>query len=295
MNIQKKIKTLDFKLSKILNGALFWAYKSKFSWNWMEFEEHKEYNFWDSLKDIDWKASAKTENMYVKKYELEKDLNVLFILDNSFSMKFWSQEQTKKEILIEIFYSLAMSAYYNNDNIWAIIFDEEKLDFINYKKSRNNIYKILEEILSHPLIPSLKTKGREKKNFEKNKLQKIFSYLINRRIKNNLIFILTDQTENIDEKSLKMIWENNEIIFINIFDIFEKELVNIDWNISFNFWKNFLNINLDKKKNLDYKKRIEKKIKILEETFRKNRIWYIEIDTKSDIFSKLLWYFNNIK
>jgi hypothetical protein len=46
MKINKKIKVLDFKLSKILNWGLFGAYKSKFSWNWMEFSEHKEYHFW---------------------------------------------------------------------------------------------------------------------------------------------------------------------------------------------------------------------------------------------------------
>ena len=63
MKINKKIKILDFKLSKILNWWLFWAYKSKFSWNWMEFAEHKEYHFWDHVKDIDWKASSKTNQI----------------------------------------------------------------------------------------------------------------------------------------------------------------------------------------------------------------------------------------
>jgi len=32
-------------------------------------------------------------------------------------MSFGSQNKTKKETLEEIFYSLALSAYYNNDNI----------------------------------------------------------------------------------------------------------------------------------------------------------------------------------
>jgi hypothetical protein len=32
-------------------------------------------------------------------------------------MNFGSEEKTKKETLIETFYALALSAYYNNDNV----------------------------------------------------------------------------------------------------------------------------------------------------------------------------------
>jgi len=81
--MKNKIKILELKTKKILNSGLFWNYKSKLTWAWMEFAEHREYNFWDNVRDIDWKASAKTDVMQVKKYEQEKDLNVLFVLDNS--------------------------------------------------------------------------------------------------------------------------------------------------------------------------------------------------------------------
>jgi uncharacterized protein (DUF58 family) len=144
MKISKKIQILNFKLSKILNWWLFWAYKSKFSGNWMEFSEHKEYFFWDHIKNIDWKASGRSNQLVVKKYEEERDLNVLFILDNTKSMDFWSMDKTKKELLEEVFYSLALSAYNNNDNIWGIIFDENKIEFVDYKKNISNIYRMLE-------------------------------------------------------------------------------------------------------------------------------------------------------
>jgi uncharacterized protein (DUF58 family) len=48
----------------------------------MEFDEHKNYNSGDNIRDIDWKASSKTGELFVKKYEQEKDLKVLFVLDN---------------------------------------------------------------------------------------------------------------------------------------------------------------------------------------------------------------------
>ena len=144
METSKKIKLLDFKLSKNLWSNLFWIYKTTFHWKWMEYAEHRQYIFWDSTKDIDWKISARTWDIYVKKYEEERDLSVLFLLDVSQTMNFWSWEKTKKDLQQEVFYSLAFSALQNNDSISALIYDENVLDFIPSSKSFSNIFRILE-------------------------------------------------------------------------------------------------------------------------------------------------------
>lgn len=252
----------------------------------MEFDEHSEYNFWNQLKDIDWKASSKTDNIYVKKYEEERDLNVLFVLDNTLSMKFWSKDKTKKETLEEVFYSLSLSAYFNNDNIWWIIFDENNFDYIDYKKSKNNIYKIL-NILE-------KRNNNEYNDF--NKFNEIFKYLINRNFKNNLIFILTDEVKKIDEKLLRLASNSNEIVVINIFDNFENNLTNLPIELSLNLWKQFLNIDLwNREKVEEYKTLRKNNITYIKELLNKNKAWYIDIDDKSDIAQKLIEYFSKVK
>jgi uncharacterized protein (DUF58 family) len=287
MKINKKIKILDFKLSKILNGWLFWAYKSLFIWTWMEFSEHVKYNFWDNVKDIDWKASSRTDEMYIKKYEEQRDLNILFVLDNTKSIQFWSEDITKKDLLIEIFYALAFSAYYNNDNIWWLIFSWDKFNFIDYKKSKNNIYKIIDilENSENNLIQNIE-----------NKWNLILNNLIKRQIKNNLIFILTDDISKPNEKLLRLIWSKNEIIYINIFDYFENNLVKLDLDTNFNFSSEFLNINLANKEKIKrYRDLRKKKIRYLKEVFNKNRIWYVKIDTKTNIYKELIKYFITIR
>ncbi len=285
MKINKKIKILDFKLSKILNWWLFWAYKSLFIWTWMEFSEHAKYTFWDNVKDIDWKASSKTDEMYIKKYEEQRDLNILFVLDNTKSMQFWSEDISKKDLLLEVFYALAFSAYYNNDNIWWLIFSSNKFNFIDYKKSKNNIYKIIDI-----LEKSNKSLALE------NKWNLILDNLIKRQIKNNLIFILTDDISKPNEKLLRLIWSKNEIIYINIFDYFENNLVNLDWDIVFNFNAEFLDINLSNKENIKRYKNLRKnKIKYLKEVLNKNRIWYVKIDTKTSIYKELIKYFITVR
>jgi hypothetical protein len=79
---------------------------------------------------------------------------------------------------------------------------------------------------------------------------------------------------------------------INIFDKFENEL-NLDfWNLSFNLWNKFLNIDLtNSKKTKEFKKLRENKIKRLKYDLEKNNIWYIFLDNKSDILKELINYF----
>jgi len=272
----KKLHTIEFKLKKILSWGLFGNYKSKFSGVWMEFDEHKDYNSGDNIRDIDWKASSKTGELFIKKYEQEKDLKVLFVLDNWETMNFGSEDKTKLETLTEAFYTLALSAYYNNDNVWAIIWDKNSLEFLDYKKSKNNIYRIIDLL--------------EKENTVFD-LEKSFDKIKTKRIKNNLVFILTDKTE-FDLKKIKFLNQNNDIIFINIFDKFENEL-NLDfWNLSFNLWNKFLNIDLtNSEKTKEFKKLRENKIKKLKYDLEKNNIWYIFLDNKSDILKELINYF----
>ncbi|MDQ7009765.1 MAG: DUF58 domain-containing protein [Candidatus Gracilibacteria bacterium] len=292
MKIQNKIKSLEIKISKLLNGGLFGNYKSKLHGNGMEFAEHREYNFGDPVKNIDWKASFKGNSMQIKNYEEEKDLNILFVLDNSSSMDLGSSIKTKKENLEELFYSLAISAYNNNDNIGTIIFDEKNINFTEHKKSKNNIFKILEKCNKKNILT---TEGFSplKDNF----LQEI----IKRKIKNNLIIILTDKTK-FEEKLLKIINSQNEIILINIFDEIENELITTPspslkrWGIlntfSLNLGTDFINISSNSDKISEYKKSRKQKLEKLKFNLEKQNIGYIKIDNKMDSFKELLKFFN---
>ncbi|MBU0615209.1 MAG: DUF58 domain-containing protein [Nanoarchaeota archaeon] len=52
------------------------------------FKEHRIYAPGDDFRSIDWKVFARTDNLYVKTYEEERNLNVHIILDISGSMNF---------------------------------------------------------------------------------------------------------------------------------------------------------------------------------------------------------------
>lgn len=287
--MKKEYKIIEYKLSKLLNWWLFWNFKSNFSWKWMEFEEHKNYSYWDSIKDIDWKASQKTDEIQVKKYEEERDLNIFFILDNSSSMQFWSEKIKKIETLEEIFYSISLSAYNNNDNIGALVFDENKKEFIAFSKMKENIFRILEKLNPN----SIYSNTREVKINWINKIEKQLDLLIKHNFKNNLIFILTDDSDFNNKKQLKILWDTNEIIFVNIHDNFENNLYNISLDSNFNYWEDFLKIDLSNNEKIkEYKSFRQNKLTIFKQMLKRNKTWYIYLDNKKDIFKELVRYFH---
>lgn len=285
MDTNKKIKLLDFKLTKTLWNTLFWVYKSKFSWNWIDFVEHKDYVFWDPIKNIDWKTFARTQNIHTKIYEEEKDLKVLFLIDYNKNMDFWIYDRTKKDILEEIFYSLSFSSYHSNDSIWAYIYWLKEKIFFPFKKWIWNIFQVLKTINSEKL-------NRE---IDKNRTNKILLDIIKTNLRDNLIFILSDDLDLIDEKVLKILSINNQIIFINIFDDFENNLVKFSGDISLSDWKSFSLVSLsnDKKIN-EYKKIRQNKILNFQNSLKKNKISYLLLDTKKDIFKELYLFLSKL-
>lgn len=285
-SIEKKIKLLDFKLTKNLWASLFWVYKSRFAWSWMDFMKHKDYNFWDPIKSIDWKKAWKQDKLQTKVYEDERDLKVLFLIDNWNSINFSFDTKTnKKQIIEELFYSISMWASFNQDSIWVHIFWWEKEIFFDYQKWVHNIYKTIE---------TLENNISQKNN--KNKLSNIITKVYKEDFKNSLIFIITDDIDIIDNKEIKYLALKNEIIFIWVFDYFENNLTELDANISLKNNNSFLNISLSNKEKIkEYRLLRKDKIEKTKNYLAKNNISFKVFDTKNDIFKELYLLLNKEK
>ena len=284
MQVTTKIKLIDFKLTKSIWNLLFGLYKSRFCWNWINFFEHREYVFWEPVKNIDWKASSKAQKIYSKIFEEEKELNVLFLIDTNSSMLFGSSQKSKKDLLEEVFYALAFSSYKNSDNFWVFLFDWINDIKLPYKKDFWNIFKTIK------ILENIENTWKIEKNRLKIQLEKLKKL----NIKDNLIFILSDYIFDENDKNLSILSLGNEIIYVNIFDVLENNL-NDFWNeISLNSWTKFLEISQNSKKIEKFNLLRKQKIKNFENILKKNNIWYIFLDTEKDVFKELYHYFSKI-
>lgn len=282
MEVSKKIKLLDFNLTKSLWDSFFWLYKSNFKWTWINFVEHKEYNFWDPLKNIDWKASSKTDKIYTKIFEEERELKVLFLIDINKNINFQIFEKSKKDILEEVFFLLANTSNISWDSIWALLYDWEENVFLPFKKWFWNVFKVI----------SILEEGKIFKNIDEDRTKKVITYLNKIALNNTLIFVISDDISSNIEKEIKLLWLKNEIIYLNIFDHFENNLSNIWVDLTLNSKNNFLDISLKNTKKIEsYRKTRFDKINRFWHLLIKTWIKYKYLDTKSDIYKELFLFF----
>jgi len=92
MPIERKnyqgLSKLEFKAKQVVEGFLVGMHKSPFHGFSVEFAEHRAYNPGQSTRHIDWKLYARTDKLYVKRFDEETNLRCQIILDVSSSMHY---------------------------------------------------------------------------------------------------------------------------------------------------------------------------------------------------------------
>lgn len=79
---------LEVLANQVVEGFIIGLHKSPFHGFSVEFAEHRLYNPGDAIKDIDWKVYARTDKLFIKRFEEETNLRCRLVIDASSSMYF---------------------------------------------------------------------------------------------------------------------------------------------------------------------------------------------------------------
>ncbi len=91
-----QFNNLELLAKQVVEGFIIGLHKSPFHGFSVEFAEHRLYNPGDPLKNIDWKVYARTDKMFIKRYEEETNLRCRVVIDASSSMYFPEGEHANK-------------------------------------------------------------------------------------------------------------------------------------------------------------------------------------------------------
>jgi len=81
-------ESLELLARQVVEGFITGMHKSPFHGFSVEFAEHRLYNTGESTRNIDWKLFARTDKLFVKRFEEETNLRCQIIIDSSSSMYF---------------------------------------------------------------------------------------------------------------------------------------------------------------------------------------------------------------
>ncbi len=87
-NRYQNLTHLEFLAKQVVEGFITGMHKSPFHGFSVEFAEHRLYNTGESTRHLDWKLLARTDKLFVKRYEEETNLRCRILLDVSSSMRY---------------------------------------------------------------------------------------------------------------------------------------------------------------------------------------------------------------
>ncbi len=143
----RKVRLIEIGTRRKVDDLMGGSFRSSFKGSGVQFSEHRLYVPGDDVRHIDWKISARTRDPLVKKFEEERELTVLLLVDISGSQRFGSLQKLKSEVAAEVAALITHAAVRAGDKVGVILFSGKVEKIIPPRKGRSQVLRIIREIL----------------------------------------------------------------------------------------------------------------------------------------------------
>ena len=256
--------SIEFFAKQVVEGFITGKHKSPYHGFSVEFAEHRLYNNGESTRYIDWKLFARSDKLFVKRFEEETNLRCQIIIDTSSSMYYPNFNSLSLDKPNKVLFSVYATGVLINllkkqrDAVGLSTFSNDIENHILAKTSTRHhqlLYHELENILS------IDAKLTQRTSSTVSALHQI-AERINQR---SLVILFTDMISN--ESDLDVVFDafkhlkhkKHEVILFHLTDV-DKEL-NLDFD---NKPYNFIDVETGdtiKMNPSQYKEQYSKKIK----------------------------------
>lgn len=196
---------------QVVEGFITGLHRSPFHGFSVEFAEHRQYNTGESTRHIDWKLYARTEKLFVKRYEEETNLRCHIVIDGSSSMYFPLRDELDSKAKNKISFSALAAASLielmkKQRDAFGITVFSDKIDL--HTPDKSNI--IHQKFLFNNL--ELLTDYDENKKLKKSATSEMLHQIAEMLHRRSLVIIFSDMFQNTISNS-----ENAEIENTSLF------------------------------------------------------------------------------
>ena len=281
--ILKKIRQIELRTKRLVTETLAGQYHSAFKGQGLHFEEVREYIPGDEIRSIDWNVTARTGRPFIKKYNEERELTVIIMIDVSESVFYGTGSSLKSDIMIELASIISFSAIKNNDKVSLLLFSDQIEIYIPPKKGKSHVLRIIREMIY------MKPKNKN------TNINIALDHIRNTVKRKSIIFLISDFWSKNFYDSMKFINNKHDLINIQILDPTEEIIPKLgfvklhDVENSSSIW-----INTNSQSNRDHiRENIKNRIKLFDQFCKINDIDTIRVNTNQDYIKSLEKYFIN--
>ncbi len=146
--ILRQVRHIEMRTRGLVNSVFAGEYRSVFKGQGMEFAEVREYQPGDEVRAIDWNVTARMRRPFVRRYEEERELTVMLVVDLSGSERFGTARRFKGELAVELAAVLALAAVRNNDRVGLLLFTDRVEHVVRPRKGRRHALRLLRDLLA---------------------------------------------------------------------------------------------------------------------------------------------------
>lgn len=213
--LMQRVRRLEIRAKRLVNESFGGEYHSSFKGQGLDFDEFREYQHGDEIRQIDWNVTARMGTPFIRKFREERELSVILAVDVSASTIYGSQVRSKRELAAEIAAVLAFSARDNGDKVGLLLFADEPLLYLPPAKGTKQILRSVREILTaRPGKPG-------------TDLPAACDFLLHTVRRRALVFLLSDFLDTDLRKPLGTLSRKHETIALRLFDPAEERLPDV--------------------------------------------------------------------
>jgi uncharacterized protein (DUF58 family) len=181
---------VEFLARELVEGFITGLHKSPFHGFSVEFAEHRLYNTGESTRHIDWKVFAKTDRLFVKRYEEETNLRCHLLIDTSSSMYYPEPHYGKITFSIMAAGSIAYMLQRQKDAVSLCTFSEGIEVQTPVKSTPSHVHKIFLE---------LETLLQKPKPQRKTSVADVLHEIAEKIHKRSLVILFSDMFEDFEQ------------------------------------------------------------------------------------------------
>ncbi len=216
LRLLRGVRRVEIRSRRLVQDLFSGEYHSVFKGRGIEFAEVREYSPGDDIRLVDRNVTARMRHPFVKIFHEERELTVVFLVDQSGSTRFGSRGRARVEAAAELVAILAFSALANQDKVGCLLFSAGPDKWIPPRKGRSHALRVVREVLAGregagrptSIASACETAGR----------------VLKRR---SIVFLVSDFLDEGYDQALALAARRHEVIPLVLTDPAERQLPDV--------------------------------------------------------------------
>ena len=210
VDIDLSLLEIEAKISS--HSPLFGLYSSVFKNKGSDFAEVRPYSYGDDVRRIDWRVTARSNAPHIRVDHEERELPLLFIVDNSASFLWSSRKKNKRQTCAELIGILGSMALQKGDALGLVLFSRGIDLYLPPQKKRQHLWEILSHCLEASTSPSA------------SQLRGALEFIHQVKVRPSILVIISDFQGSDWQDEIKILGQRHDIIPVLILDPRESNL-----------------------------------------------------------------------